>query len=105
MSTIRKVAVLGGSRIPFARSGSAYKNLSNMDLMIPAINDLATRFNLENKTVDEVAIGATISRAKDWNFAREVVLASKLGNESPAFNVVRACATSLESTLQVANKL
>ena len=105
MSGIRKVAILGGMRIPFARSGTAYKEQSNIDLLTPAFNQLVDKFQLQGELLGEVALGAVMKRSKDFNLAREVVLRSSLSPYTPAFDIQRACGTSLETTIAVANKI
>ena len=105
MNTVRKVAILGGSRIPFARSGSAYHKRSNLDLMAAALGGLVSKFALEGLTLGDVGLGAVMKHAGDFNLARETVLASKLSPYTPAFDLQRACGTSFETVIQIANKI
>lgn len=102
---MRKVAILGGKRIPFARSFTNYMGVSNQDLMTPAIRDLVSAFELEGKTIGEVVLGAVIKHSSDWNLSREVTLGSGLSWNTPAYDVVQACGTSLEAAIAVANKI
>ena len=104
-NTIQKVAIIGSSRIPFSRSNSNYKDLSNLDMMSRSLSHLVKKYHLQGKTVGEVCIGAIISHSKDWNLAREALLETSLAPETPAYNIQQACATSLQSTINIANKI
>jgi acetyl-CoA C-acetyltransferase len=102
---VRKVAVIGGNRIPFARSNTAYFGVSNQEMLTAALNGLADRFKLEGQQMGEVAGGAVMKHARDFNMVRESVLGSKLAAESPAYDVQQACGTGLEAAILVANKI
>ena len=104
-STPRRVAVLGGNRIPFARSNSVYADASNQDMLTAAIDGLAVRFGLEGERVGEVVAGAVLKHSRDFNLARESVLGSRLAPETPATDIQQACGTGLQATIQVANKI
>ena len=80
---IRRVAVLGGVRIPFCRSHTAYAEISNLDMLTAALGGLADRFALHGAHVDEVVGGAVVTHAKDWNLAREAVIGSPLAPTTP----------------------
>src|SRR3979411_1592774 len=101
----RRVAVLGGIRIPFARQDGPYANASNQDMLTSVLDALAGRFALEGETIGEVAAGAVLKHSRDFNLTRESVLGSKLAPESPAYDVQQACGTGLEATILVANKI
>ena len=77
-NTIRPVAVVGGVRIPFCRSNSAYSDLSNKDMFVTALKGLVEKFNLQGEQIDEVLSGAVINHSREWNFARECVLSTCL---------------------------
>jgi len=100
-----RVAVIGGSRIPFCRSHSIYKNCSNQDLMAAALQGVVNRFDLIGQTLGDVALGAVIKHSRDWNLARESVIDSGLSVQTPAVDLQRACGTSLEGTAMIANKI
>lgn len=102
---MRKVAILGGKRIPFARSFTNYMGISNQDLVTPAIRSLVESHGLEGKTLGEVVLGAVIKHSSDWNLSREVTLGSGLSWNTPAYDVVQACGTSLEAAIAVGNKI
>ena len=70
---IRRVAIIGGSRIPFCRSNGVYGRQSNLDMLSGALSGVVDRFDLKGETVDEVVAGAVITHSKDWNLAREAV--------------------------------
>jgi acetyl-CoA C-acetyltransferase len=101
----RRVAVLGGNRLPFARSNGAYSDASNQEMLTAAIDGLVARFGLEGERVGEVVAGAVLKHARDFNLTREAVLGSKLAPETPATDIQQACGTGLQATIQVANKI
>jgi acetyl-CoA C-acetyltransferase len=101
----RRVAVLGGIRIPFARQDGPYATASNQDMLTATIDALASKFALEGETLGEVAAGAVLKHSRDFNLTRESVLGSKLAPETPAYDVQQACGTGLETTILVANKI
>src|SRR5689334_20952663 len=106
MSTApRKVAVVGGNRIPFARSNGAYADASNQDMLTAAIDGAVTRFGLEGERLGEVVAGAVLKHSRDFNLTREAVLGSRLSPETPATDIQQACGTGLQATIQVANKI
>jgi acetyl-CoA C-acetyltransferase len=97
--------VVGGNRIPFARSDSAYAHASNQDMLTAALDGLIDRFRLEGETLGEVAGGAVLKHSHDRDLARESVLGTRLAPETPAYDVQQACGTGLETTILVANKI
>jgi acetyl-CoA C-acetyltransferase len=101
----RRVAVIGGNRIPFARSNTVYSDASNQDMLTAAIDGLVARFGLEGERVGEVVAGAVLKHARDFNLARESVLGSRLAPETPATDIQQACGTGLQAAIQVANKI
>ena len=101
----RKVAVIGGNRIPFARSDSAYAHASNQDMLTAALDGLVDRFGLQGERLGEVAGGAVLKHSHDRDLARESVLSTRLAPETPAYDVQQACGTGLETTILVANKI
>ena len=101
----RRVAVLGGNRIPFARSNGAYADASNQEMLTAAIDGLVARFGLEGEVVGEVVAGAVLKHARDFNLTREAVLGSKLAPETPAVDIQQACGTGLQAAISVANKI
>jgi acetyl-CoA C-acetyltransferase len=104
-SETRRVAIIGGNRIPFARSNTAYSDASNQEMLTAAIDGLVARFGLEGERVDEVVAGAVLKHARVFNLTRESVLGSKLSAETPAADIQQACATGLQAALGVANKI
>ena len=101
----RRVAVLGGIRIPFARQDGPYATASNQDMLTATLDALATKFDLQGEVMGEVAAGAVLKHSRDFNLTRESVLGSKLAPETPAYDVQQACGTGLETTILVANKI
>ena len=104
-NTIRRVAILGGNRIPFARSNGAYFKASNMDMLTAALNGLVERFHLQGQRLGEVTAGAVLKHSRDFNMTRECVLNTKLAPETPAYDLQQACGTGLQAAFQVANKI
>lgn len=101
----RDVFVLGGNRIPFARSGNKYLKASNEDMLTAALDGLVARHHLQGERIGEVAAGAVIKHSRDYNLTREAVLGSHLAPTTPAYDLQQACGTGLEATILVANKI
>jgi acetyl-CoA C-acetyltransferase len=104
-SSARRVAILGGSRIPFARVMSAYAEASNQDMLSAALRALVEKYSLKNERLGEVAAGAVIKHSRDWNLTRESVLGCGLHPETPAYDVQRACGTSLTTLAQLGHRI
>ncbi|MDV6011049.1 acetyl-CoA C-acetyltransferase [Haloechinothrix sp. LS1_15] len=102
---VRRVAIVGGNRIPFARSNGPYARASNQDMLTAALDGLVSRFSLQGERIGEVAAGAVLKHSRDFNLARETVLGSRLAPETPASDVQMACGTGLQSVINVANKI
>jgi acetyl-CoA C-acetyltransferase len=102
---LRSAVVIGGNRIPFARSGGAYTKSSNQDMLTAALDGLIARFGLQGERIGEVAAGAVLKHSRDFNLTREAVLGSALAAETPAYDLQQACATGLETVLGLANKI
>ena len=105
MSQIKRVAIIGGNRIPFMRSNTAYSEASNMDMLSATLQGLVKRFGLEGERLGEVAAGAVMKHSRDFNLAREATLNSGLALETPAYDIQQACGTGLEAAILVANKI
>jgi len=103
--TLRRVAVIGGVRIPFCRSNTLYADLSNLDMLTAALNGLVGRYRLENAHIDEVVGGAVVTHSRDWNIAREAVLGTKLARSTPGITMMQACGTSLQAAAGIAAKI
>jgi acetyl-CoA C-acetyltransferase len=103
--TVRRVAIVGGNRIPFARSNGPYAQASNSDMLAAALDGLVERFDLEGKKLGEVAAGAVLKHSRDFNMVREVVLGSRLDKATPAVDLQQACGTGLQATIYIANKI
>jgi len=101
----RRVAIIGGTRIPFCRSYTAYAEQSNQDMMTAALSGLVNKYNLKGEKLGDVSLGAVIKHSRDWNLARECVLGTDLAPETPAFDLTRACGTSLEAAILIGNKI
>lgn len=104
-ASVRRVAILGGNRIPFARSNGAYFTASNSDMFTAALNGLVERFNLQGQRLGEVVAGAVLKHSRDFNMTRECVLNTELAPETPAYDIQQACGTGLQAAFLVANKI
>lgn len=102
---MRKVAIVAGKRIPFARSFTKYMGVSNQELMTGALKALVSSTGLEGKVIGEVVLGSVIKHSADWNLARECAMSSGLSSYTPAYDLVQACGTSLQAAIAVANKI
>jgi acetyl-CoA C-acetyltransferase len=105
VQNVRRVAVLGGNRIPFARSNSKYAEASNQDMLTAALDGLVARFGLAGERLGEVVAGAVLKHSRDFNLTRETVLGSRLDPRTPAYDIQQACGTGLEAAILVANKI
>jgi len=103
--TLRPVAVVGGIRIPFCRSNTAYSDLSNLDMLDTTLKGLVEKYSLNGEKIDEINAGAVINHSRDWNVAREAVLGTALSPFSPATTMQQACGTSLQAALTSAAKI
>ncbi len=103
--SLRRVAIVGGSRIPFCRSNTVYADNSNLDMLSAALDGVVEKYNLEGEQLDEVMAGAVMTHSRDFNLAREAVLSSKLSHLTPAVTMQQACGTSLQAALSLAAKI
>jgi acetyl-CoA C-acetyltransferase len=101
----RRVAVVGGNRIPFARSNGPYAQASNQDMLTAALDGLIARYGLAGERLGEVVAGAVLKHSRDFNLTRECVLGSRLDHSTPAYDLQQACGTGLEAVIAVANKI
>jgi acetyl-CoA C-acetyltransferase len=100
-----RVAVVGGSRIPFCRAYTAYKYTNNQDMMSAALAGVINKYDLKGQTIGDVALGAVIKHSRDYNLARESAMDSGLSMRTPGVDIQRACGTSLEAAVIIANKI
>ena len=103
--SVRRVAIVGGNRIPFARSNGPYAHASNQDMLTAALEGLVARFGLAGERIGEVVAGAVLKHSRDFNLTRECVLGSHLDPRTPAYDIQQACGTSLEAAILVGNKI
>ncbi|WP_278236254.1 acetyl-CoA C-acetyltransferase [Isoptericola sp. AK164] len=101
----RDAVVVGGNRIPFARAGKKYADASNQEMFTAALEGLVARYGLQGERLGEVVGGAVLKHSRDFNLVRESVLGSSLSPQTPAFDLQQACATGLEATITIANKI
>jgi acetyl-CoA C-acetyltransferase len=97
--------VLGGNRIPFARSHGTYAQVGNREMLTAALDGLAARYGLAHREIGEVAAGAVLKHSRDFNLTREAVLGSALAPTTPAYDVQQACATGMEAVWGLSNKI
>ena len=103
--SLRRVAIIGGNRIPFARSNGVYATASNQEMLTAALEGLIERYNLHGLRMGEVVAGAVLKDSRDFSLTRECVLGSRLSPQTPAYDLQQACGTGLEAALLVANKI
>ena len=103
--SLRRIAVIGGSRIPFCRSNSIYAEQTNLDMLAAAVQGVVERFRLDGQQIDEVVAGAVTSHSKDWNLAREALLSTALSPLTPGITLQQACGTSLQAALMIGAKI
>ncbi|MEM9355380.1 MAG: acetyl-CoA C-acetyltransferase [Pseudomonadota bacterium] len=103
--TSRRVAVIGGVRIPFCRSNTLYSDLSNLDMLTTTLKGLSEKYNLSGEHIDDVVGGAVVTHSKDWNLAREAVVGSDLAPTTPGTTMMQACGTSLQAAMGIASKI
>jgi acetyl-CoA C-acetyltransferase len=101
----RSAYIVGGARIPFMKSMTKYQNVTTQDLMIASMKALVEKYSLQGKELGDVALGAVMNSSSNWNLSREVVQSTELAATTPAYNVQRACGTSLETAWQLALKI
>jgi len=104
-TTARRVAIVGGVRIPFARGNGVYAEVGNQEMLTAALRAVVERYGLQGQRLDDVAAGAVMKHSSQWNLTRESVLGSGLAAETPGFDLQRACGTSLEAAILLGNKI
>jgi acetyl-CoA C-acetyltransferase len=104
-NTPKRVGVIGGIRIPFCRNNTAYADVGNFGMSVKVLGALVERFRLHGEELGEVAMGAVIKHSSEWNLAREAVLSSGLAPTTPGITTARACGTSLDNAIIIANKI
>jgi acetyl-CoA C-acetyltransferase len=104
-TTARRVAIIGGVRIPFARGNGAYAEVGNQEMLTAALRAVVERYGLQGQRLDDVAAGAVMKHSSQWNLTRESVLGSGLAAETPGFDLQRACGTGLEAAILLGNKI
>ncbi len=102
---LKPVAILGGRRIPFVRNNTHYAEIGNREMAIKSLASLVEDFGLHDTQLGEVAFGAVIKHSRDWNLAREALLSSGLAPQTPGITIQRACGTSLDAAILIANKI
>jgi acetyl-CoA C-acetyltransferase len=102
---LQPVAIVGGLRLPFCRSNTAYSQLSNKKMLATVLSAIVDRYALKGERLGEVNAGAVISHSRDWNLAREATLSSGLDPRTPAITMQQACGTSLQATMVAAAKI
>ena len=105
VTTTRRVGIIGGVRIPFCRNNTAYADIGNFGMSVKVLGSLVERFGLHGVELGEVAMGAVIKHASDWNIAREATLSSGLAPTTPGITTARACGTSLDNAILIGNKI
>lgn len=105
MTQLQRVAIIGGTRIPFCRSNTAYAELSNLDLLADTLQNLVEQHGLDGKKIDDVIAGAVTTHSRDWNLTREAILSTTLSPATPGTTLQMACGTSLQAALLLAGRI
>src|SRR6202046_284238 len=100
----RRVAIIGGVRIPFVRGNGAYAQVGNQEMLTATLRAMVERYGLQGQRLDDVAAGAVMKHSSQWNLTRESVLGSGLAAETPGLDLQRACGTRLEAAISLGNK-
>ena len=104
-SEVRRVAIVGGARIPFARAHGAYSNVGNQEMLTAAFKGVVDKFGLKGARLGDAGAGAILKHSRDWDMVRECVMGSGLSFETPGFDLQRACGTSLETAIIIGSKI
>jgi len=104
-NALRRVAIIGGVRIPFCRSNTLYADKSNLEMLTAVLNGLVEKYKLAGVYIDEAVGGAVVSHSRDWNLAREAVLGTKLAPTTPGITMQQACGTSLQAAAMIGAKI
>lgn len=103
--TLRRIAIVGGARIPFCRSNSLYSDLSNQQMMTTALQGVVDKYDLDGVIIDEVVGGAVVTHSRDWNLTREAVVGTTLHPNTPGVTMMQACGTSLQAAMGIGAKI
>lgn len=101
----KRVAIVAGLRTPFAKQWSAYREVSALDLANLVVAELLQRVELDPREIQQVVYGQVVPSVEAPNIAREIVLATGMPKSIEAYSVSRACATSYQSTVNVAEAI
>jgi acetyl-CoA C-acetyltransferase len=104
-SQVRRVAVVGGMRIPFARGHGAYAKVGNQDMFTAVLQALVAKHRIAGERLGDVTAGAVLKHSKDFNLVRECVLSSGLDPSTPGIDIQRACGTGLDAAITIAMKI
>ena len=103
--SLRRIAVVGGARIPFCRSNTLYADLTNQQMMTTALQGVVDKYDLSGAIIDEVVGGAVVTHSRDWNLAREAVVGTTLHPNTPGVTMMQACGTSLQAAMGIGAKI
>ena len=105
ITTPRRIAIIGGMRIPFCRMNTNYMRLGNLEMLTAAMKALVEKYNLKGEILGDAAAGAVMKHSRDWSMTREAVLSSGLDPHTPAHNLDRACGTSLSTVIELGSRI
>jgi acetyl-CoA acyltransferase len=101
----RRPVFVAGLRIPFAKRMTAFRGLSALDLGKLVCAELLERVELDPAEIGQVVFGQVVPSLKAPNIAREIVLGIGWPRTIEAYSVSRACTTSYQSTVNVAQAI
>ncbi len=100
-----RIAIVRGLRTPFAKQATEFHGVSALELGKLVVNELLIRSALDPKLIDQVVYGQVVQMPEAPNIAREIVLGTGMNVHTDAFSVTRACATSFQSVVSVAESM
>jgi len=100
-----RIAIVTGLRTPFAKQATAFHGVSALDMGKMVVNELLSRSELDPKLIDQLVYGQVVQMPAAPNIAREIVLGTGMNVTTDAYSVSRACATSFQSTVNIAEAI
>ncbi len=103
--TGERVAIVAGVRTPFARQSTEFGQVPAVDLGKMVVNELMARTEIDPKLIEQLVFGQVVQMPEAPNIAREIVLGTGMSIQTDAYSVTRACATSFQSAVNVAESI
>jgi acetyl-CoA acyltransferase len=100
-----RIAIVAGLRTPFAKMASYFHGVPAVDLGKMVVNEMLARHNLSALEIEQLVYGQVVQMPEAPNIAREIVLGTGMNVHTDAYSVSRACATSFQSTVSIAESM